>query len=170
MSRQTSEIVLDVDVRNPGQFFACCGVLEMALRMWPDSEVQGWFEGGEFLASVPGVNDPLGVLADRLVTTKPLVKLCPDAPRFEPNIAPVWFEPVKLRLDWAEVVNDCETPPRRIYCRASTAAHRAGGVGRRDWGDIEIATPLLRVDPEPIVGLTGRPHRHRDAPGRPRPA
>jgi hypothetical protein len=71
---------------------------------------------------------------------------------------------------YAEVVNDCETPPRRIYCRASTAAHRAGGVGRRDWGDIEIAARLLRVDPEPIVGLTGRPHRHRDAPGRPRPA
>jgi hypothetical protein len=45
-----------------------------------------------------------------------------------------------------------------------------GGVGRRDWGDIEIAAPLLRVDPGPIVGLTGRPHRHRDAPGRPRPA
>lgn len=100
MNRPAPGIVLDVDVRNPGQFFACCGVLEMASRLWPDAEVQGWFDGAEFCVIVPGVDEPLRVLADRLVTTKPLVQPCPDAPRFEANIAPVWFEPVKLRLDW----------------------------------------------------------------------
>jgi len=100
MSRTTPEIVLDVDVRNPGQFFACCGVLEMASRMWGRFEVQGWFDGAEFCVLVPDVNDPLQALADRLIATKPLVQPCSDAPRFEPNIAPVWFEPVGLRLDW----------------------------------------------------------------------
>ncbi len=100
MSRRTPEMVLDVDVRNPGQFFACCGVLEMASRMWPGSEVQGWFDGADFCVFTPGVKDPLCALVDRLVTTKPLVQPCPDAPRFEPNIAPVWFKPVNLRLDW----------------------------------------------------------------------
>lgn len=100
MNRRTPDIILDVDVRNPGQFFACCGVLEMASRMWPASEVLGWFDGTEFCVLVPGVNDPLRVLADCLVKTKPLVRPCPDASRFEANIAPVWFEPVKLRLDW----------------------------------------------------------------------
>jgi CRISPR-associated protein Csb3 len=31
-----------VDVTNPGQFFACCGLLELAHRLWPGAE--GWFE------------------------------------------------------------------------------------------------------------------------------
>jgi len=32
---------VDVDVANPGQFFACCGLLELAHRLWPGAE--GWF-------------------------------------------------------------------------------------------------------------------------------
>lgn len=34
-------IRLNVDVTNPGQFFACCGLLELADRLWPGAE--GWF-------------------------------------------------------------------------------------------------------------------------------
>ncbi|MGH7552479.1 MAG: hypothetical protein ACREMQ_05575, partial [Longimicrobiales bacterium] len=75
-------------------------MLEMASRLWPDSEVQGWFDGAEFCVVVPSIDEPLRALADRLITTKPLVRPCADAPRFEASIAPVWFEPVKLRLDW----------------------------------------------------------------------
>jgi CRISPR-associated protein Csb3 len=33
---------VNVDVSNPGQFFACCGLLELANRLWPGTE--GWFE------------------------------------------------------------------------------------------------------------------------------
>jgi CRISPR-associated protein Csb3 len=33
---------LEVDVMNPGQFFACCGLLELAHRLWSDA--QGWFD------------------------------------------------------------------------------------------------------------------------------
>jgi CRISPR-associated protein Csb3 len=37
--------VVAVDPTNPGQFFACCGLLELADRLWPGAE--GWFaEGG----------------------------------------------------------------------------------------------------------------------------
>lgn len=32
---------VNVDPTNPGQFFACCGLLELADRLWPGSE--GWF-------------------------------------------------------------------------------------------------------------------------------
>ena len=35
-------IRIKVDVTNPGQFFACCGLLELADRLWPGAE--GWFE------------------------------------------------------------------------------------------------------------------------------
>jgi len=34
-------ITVNVDVTNPGQFFACCGLLELADRLWPGAE--GWF-------------------------------------------------------------------------------------------------------------------------------
>ncbi len=37
---------VNVDLTNPGQFFACCGLLELADRLAPGAE--GWFAGGEF--------------------------------------------------------------------------------------------------------------------------
>jgi CRISPR-associated protein Csb3 len=44
---------LRVDPTNPGQFFACCGLLELADRLWGGAE--GWFENddGEFALGVP---------------------------------------------------------------------------------------------------------------------
>ncbi len=38
-------IRINVDVTNPGQFFACCGLLELADRLWPGAE--GWFTEGD---------------------------------------------------------------------------------------------------------------------------
>lgn len=46
-----------VDVTNPGQFFACCGLLELAGRIWPDSE--GGFEDGAFHVRSDGTLDEL---------------------------------------------------------------------------------------------------------------
>jgi len=37
-----SSIRVGVDPTNPGQFFACCGLLELADRLWAGAE--GWFE------------------------------------------------------------------------------------------------------------------------------
>lgn len=39
-------IHISVDLTNPGQFFACCGLLELADRLWPGAE--GWFERRHF--------------------------------------------------------------------------------------------------------------------------
>jgi len=41
-----ANISIPVDLANPGQFFACCGLLELADRLWPVTE--GWFEGETF--------------------------------------------------------------------------------------------------------------------------
>lgn len=38
-------IRIHVDPTNPGQFFACCGLLELANRLW--GEAEGWFEKGK---------------------------------------------------------------------------------------------------------------------------
>ena len=45
-------IRVNVDVTNPGQFFACCGLLELANRLWPGAE--GWFEEGAFCVTCAG--------------------------------------------------------------------------------------------------------------------
>jgi len=36
-------ICVHIDQTNPGQFFACCGLLELADRLWKGAE--GWFDG-----------------------------------------------------------------------------------------------------------------------------
>ncbi len=46
MTNPEPSIRVAVDPTNPGQFFACCGLLELADRLWPGAE--GWFENGEF--------------------------------------------------------------------------------------------------------------------------
>ena len=52
MNRPIPSIRVKVDVTNPGQFFACCGLLELADRLWPGAE--GWFEEGHFAFLVKG--------------------------------------------------------------------------------------------------------------------
>jgi CRISPR-associated protein Csb3 len=50
MNYPTPNIRIPVDLTNPGQFFACCGLLELADRLWPGAE--GWFEGDQFILRV----------------------------------------------------------------------------------------------------------------------
>lgn len=49
-----------VDVTNPGQFFACCGLLELASRLWPGAE--GWFGQDVFCVAAANCRDGLGSL------------------------------------------------------------------------------------------------------------
>lgn len=42
MNSPQPNVRIPVDLTNPGQFFACCGLLELADRLWPGAE--GWFE------------------------------------------------------------------------------------------------------------------------------
>ncbi len=45
-------ITVPVDLANPGQFFACCGLLELADRLWSGAE--GWFESDAFFIRTTG--------------------------------------------------------------------------------------------------------------------
>lgn len=46
MSNPARNITIPVDLTNPGQFFACCGLLELFSRV--DRCAEGWFEGENF--------------------------------------------------------------------------------------------------------------------------
>jgi len=97
------DITLDVNVRNPGQFFACCGVLELAGRLWKGSE--GWFTTTNgstsfHVATDSGNNDPLGELVHRLCEPDQLVALADEYSVHQPDRKPLVILPFGLRLDW----------------------------------------------------------------------
>lgn len=84
-------ISVDVDLTNPGQFFACCGLLELADRLWPS--VEGWFEHDQFhINSAGNLNALLRAISTTLVEA-----LDPEDNMASPMRLPA---PIDLRLDW----------------------------------------------------------------------
>src|SRR5579872_333050 len=61
---------------NPGQFFACCGLLELAHRLCPGAE--GWFEGSAF-----HVSNSMGLdhILEQLAAAEILSSLSPEEQR-----------------------------------------------------------------------------------------
>lgn len=66
MTHPQPDFSVRVEVTNPGQVVACCGLLELAHRTWPG--VEGWFELSRFTVAGPGMpqEDPLGHLLGAL--------------------------------------------------------------------------------------------------------
>lgn len=63
MTRPKPNITVNFDVTNPGHFFACCGLLELADRLWPGAE--GWFDSSKFCTTGTGsIHDLLVALGD----------------------------------------------------------------------------------------------------------
>src|SRR5262249_27028549 len=84
-------IHIDVDLTNPGQFFACCGLLEIASRL--AAQVEGRFENGCFVLS--GSNALKGLLS--AIRDARLVPLETDVPTTSPLLLPA---PIDLCLNW----------------------------------------------------------------------
>ena len=87
-------ITLNLDVLDPGQFFACCGLLEMADRLSAGEE--GWFEHGDhkfFLTS----NGTLEALMKAAATAE-LIAACPADPYASPVIIGAPFR--RFAIDW----------------------------------------------------------------------
>ena len=83
-------IGLLIDLTNPAQFFACCGLFELGHRLWPDTT--GHFEGREFVLS----RGDLPELVERTARA-PLINLVPS----DISASPMELgAPFSLRLDW----------------------------------------------------------------------
>src|SRR5436309_14964365 len=97
--KQMPETLIRVlaDPTNPGQFFACCGLLELADRFW--GEAEGWFENCAFNirpTTESGIEPSLAVLL-RAVAQTSLHQVDPTDDLSSPiEIA----APFDLRLDW----------------------------------------------------------------------
>lgn len=99
MTREPDPTVrIRVDPTNPGQFFACCGLLELADRLWGGAE--GWFADDHFLIGVLGEPKPdrprlEGLLKSIRAAT--LVQLDP----VDDYESPIELgEPFRIILDW----------------------------------------------------------------------
>lgn len=84
-----------VDVMNPGQFFACCGLFEVAERIAPGTTA--WFEADEFvLANETASNFSLAALFATTGAAQ-LEELVPT----DATASPLAFHlPRPIRLDW----------------------------------------------------------------------
>lgn len=96
MKHPEPTIIVNVDVTNPGQFFACCGLLELADRLWPGAE--GWFDDGDqkFLISAKG---SLGGLVEAIANAE-LTPVRRSDPYSSPLVLGRPFE--QLAIDWWE--------------------------------------------------------------------
>jgi CRISPR-associated protein Csx14 len=101
MSRRDSAIQVKVDLSNPGHFFACCGLLELADRLWGGAE--GWFNNGLFLAR--SMTEAGGTLQElvQAVSQAELRQLDADN---DMSSSVEMSSPFGLRLDWWQETDD----------------------------------------------------------------
>ncbi len=160
-----ADIDIDVNLRNPGQFFACCGILELAGRIWPESE--GWFgrsgTGSSFrIATYSGHNDPLGEIVRRLCEPEAVVALADDhAAQAQADRKPVVIVPFDLRLDWwLDAYGDGDKSELKIWAGQQKPERNINAL-RNAWRDIVARSPEQAGSPglfkqyRPMTGRFG---------------
>lgn len=96
MSNPTPSISLPVDLTNPGQFFACCGLLELADRLWRGAEVHAYFEPERFFLTGKDLAWTIGSLLHEFAGAE-----CDQLdPQDNAASALKLLAPFDLRLDW----------------------------------------------------------------------
>jgi CRISPR-associated endonuclease/helicase Cas3 len=103
-----NRIEIPLELGNPGEFLACCGLFELAHRLWPGSEA--CFDDQRFILQAPGTLDEL---------LRALAAAAPEPFHPErPAATPLWLGGrVGLRLDWW---NDAEAGGKAIKTWAGT--------------------------------------------------
>lgn len=103
MNESSPQIKIDVDPTNPGQFFACCGLLELADRL--TSKAEGWFENdkGEFVINA---ETDLETLTQKIVDAEMKFLDKDDEAdntkkiQIQKDSAVLIGEPFMIRIDW----------------------------------------------------------------------
>lgn len=142
------DITLDVDLRNPGQFFACCGLLDLASRLWPGSE--GWFAGDGSrsafqIATYSGHNSPLGQIVQKLCEEKNLVVIAGDEgiEKLQADRQPVILLPFDLRLDWwLDSYGEGDKSELKVWAGQQTPERNVNGL-RGAWRELLVRAPDL---------------------------
>lgn len=143
-------IRLDVDLTNPGQFFGCCGVFELAQRLWPRATAH--FEGAHFVLSDGDL--------DELVTRTAQALLEVLEPTNQTSSALRLADPFDLRLDWWKVERGLKTWAGRMSVdRIATSLQRdlpnTLRNGFFDDGHVVVGADGKKVEPYYFDGRRG---------------
>lgn len=143
-------IRLDVDLTNPGQFFGCCGVFELAQRLWPQATAH--FESAQFVVTdadlsalvVATVQAPLQVLEPANQTSSAL------------RLA----GPFGLRLDWWKFERGLKTWAGRMSVDRIAASLQRDlpntlGHGSFDQAHVVVGADGKKVEPYYFDGRRG---------------
>ncbi|HWB84102.1 MAG TPA: hypothetical protein VG675_08185 [Bryobacteraceae bacterium] len=121
MSRINTSI--SVDIANPGQFFACCGLFELTDRKCPHANVHAYFEHNRFviMAADPACS-PCTLLGDFAAAQ------CDQLDPEDKTTSPLrLLKPFHLRLDWWQ------------------SAARDGGGNLKTWAGQQSAPLIFRL-------------------------
>lgn len=91
MKRQS----IKIDQRNPGHFFACCGILYCADRMF--KEAYGYFKEGQFVLSAECYKKPLNDILQNFQQYQSEIIIEPDNDNSD---APLCLKNIPTRLDF----------------------------------------------------------------------
>ncbi len=148
-------IRINVDPTNPGQFFACCGLLELADRFWGGA--QGFFADRQFRVECDGTLD---LLLACLVANQPVeLTTLPNGLEVKPLIAPLvlsfdYAPEHPLTLDaWMKIAVEKQgvvaaaNPPWNFWSGQQTAF--------RIWRDLRnaLADQLEAASPNELTDL-----------------
>jgi CRISPR-associated protein Csb3 len=143
-------IRFDVDLTNPGQFFGCCGVFELAQRLWPRATAR--FEGARFVVSDGDLTE--------LFTRTAQAQLEVLEPANQTSSALRLAEPFDLRLDWWKVERGLKTWAGRMSVdRIATSLQRdlpnALSGGLFNYGHVVVGADGKKVEPYYFDGRRG---------------
>lgn len=143
-------IRLDVDLTNPGHFFGCCGLFELAHRLWPRATAH--FEGACFTVSEGDLRE--------LVTKTVHAQLEVLEPANQTSSALRLAEPFDLRLDWWKVERGLKTwagrmSVDRIVISLQRDLPNTLSNGFLDDGHVVIGADGKKVEPYYFDGRRG---------------
>jgi CRISPR-associated protein Csb3 len=132
-------IRINVDVSNPGQFFACCGLLELADRLWPRVGVVGAFTSSQFELWTGSTECSLQRIFEGFVRAD-----VQQLDLHDKAASPLYLsEPFNLRLDWWQKVE-----------RANKTRIDLGVGGQlKTWAGKQLGPLIFRVMKNACVGV-----------------
>jgi hypothetical protein len=132
-------IRINVDVSNPGQFFACCGLLELADRLWHEASVLGVFQSTHFELWTDSTDCSLDRIMDGFVRAD-VQQLVPE----DSAASPLRLgQPFDLRLDWWQKV---EGPNK-------TRVDLGGGDQLKPWAGRQFGPLIFRLMKNACEGI-----------------
>ena len=163
MSKPNIEI--PVDLTNPGQFFACCGLLELADRLWPGADSVGGFELHRFDRATFRIWSDVQFTSRQIVACllichrkavdpwQPILgangKPAEDAEKTKPILIGA---PVNLRLAWwLDELSGTQTKFKMWSARVTSLGLFEDTIGAANAADVTDETLLAHA-----VGMTGR--------------